>query len=188
MPARTASPPPTPAGNARWRFGADVAAQSFVGPAPTAMPGVAVYGVAALDRDSPWSPAVVLGATHAWATGLTEPGGTASFILDAASVDACALRVQISIVDVGACASALLGRLRSNGAATIERATRDRPFAFAGAAAIVTVHLGATFALTARFAGGDTIVRDSYKFAPVVFYQATPVTLAGSVGLGVRVP
>ena len=78
---------------ARRQFGASVAGQTIFGPAPAVMPGIAIYGMAALERDGVWSPALFLGATHVWRDDLSEPGGTASFTLDAASLDACPLRL-----------------------------------------------------------------------------------------------
>ena len=45
--------------------------------------------MAALDRDELWSPAVVLGAMHAWRSGFVEAGGTAAFTLDVAYLIQC---------------------------------------------------------------------------------------------------
>jgi hypothetical protein len=152
------------------------------------MPGVAVYLAAAIDREAVWSPAIYLGATHAWITGLQRPGGTAAFFLDAVSLDACPLRVHALFLDVRACASGLGGDWTSSGSATVMPHTRSRPFALAGAAAILTLHLGSTFVITARLAGGATLVRDSYEFGDRAFYRASPVTGSGGVGVGVRWP
>ena len=60
------------------------------------MPGVAAYAIATMDRDTLWSPAIALGVLHAWRSDLPEPGGSASFSLDAATVDACVLRLRAS--------------------------------------------------------------------------------------------
>jgi hypothetical protein len=152
------------------------------------MPGVAVYVVAALNRDAPWSPALFLGGTHAWTTDLTEPGGTAAFTLDALSLDACALRAAASVFDARACANTVVGQLTSTGSTTRNPATAARPFAVAGVATILTVRLLPPLELSARLAAGATLVRDSFEFTPVVFYRAAPVTLSGSLGLGVRWP
>jgi hypothetical protein len=178
----------SPRAGARWHFGADVAAQSFLGVAPGIMPGVTVAFVAAFDRDGPWSPALFLGGTHAWTTGLIEPGGTAAFLFDAGSIDACFLRAHGSIVAARACASALVGQLTASGSGTLNPATSARPFAVAGVSAIVAVHVAGPFELSARLGAGATLVRDSFEFTPVVFYGVAPVTLSGDVGLGVRWP
>jgi len=152
------------------------------------MPGVAIFLAAALDRDTVFSPAIYLGATHAWVTGLERSGGTAAFFLDAGSLDACALRIHVGPLDARACASALGGDWTSSGSATVMPHSRSRPFAVAGAAAIVTVHLGSIFVIAARLSGGATLVRDTYAFGDRTFYRAAPATAFGSLGLGVRWP
>lgn len=172
----------------RWRFGADVAAQMLIGPAPRPMWGPTLYGVASFERHTLWSPAVFVGVTHAWATGLSETGGTASFLLDAATVQACPLGAHAGAFDAHGCAAGLVGRLTATGSATTSPATAERPFAAAGLAAIVSAHLGVALAISARVDAGVTIVRDSFEFAPATFYRAPPITVLGSLGLGVRVP
>jgi hypothetical protein len=82
------------------------------------MPAIAVYVMGALDYDSLWSPAIMVGIAHAWRTGLAEQGGTASFTLDAASLDACGLRWGRSVVEARLCGSALVGRLIASGTDT----------------------------------------------------------------------
>jgi hypothetical protein len=179
---------PTPSTVVRPRIGADVAVQSFLGASPEVMPGVAVYAYAALDRAALWSPAIVLGATHAWRTGLPEPGGTASFALDAGTLDACAVRARLSVIEARACASTLVGLLSISGSETRAPAATARPFVVAGAAAILTADLGSILSLSARLTAGATIVRDSFEFTPVVFYRAPPVSLSAGLGIGVHVP
>src|SRR5437762_1464135 len=89
-------------------------------PAPSSRPGVAVYGMAELDRGGLWAPALFVGATHVWRNDLAESGGTASFTLDAASVDACPLRLGWSRLVARPCASALVGRLASTGTDAVQ--------------------------------------------------------------------
>lgn len=48
-----APPPPQPLSANRPEFGAQLAGQTIFGPAPGVMPGVAIYGMAALDREGP---------------------------------------------------------------------------------------------------------------------------------------
>src|SRR5262249_54967849 len=110
---QSAAPAPAsaPTGTTRRRFGATVAGQTIVGPAPNVMPGIAIYGMAALDRDGLWAPAIFVGATHVWRTDIAETDGSASFALDAASLDACPLRLGWPRLAVRPCASALAGRL-----------------------------------------------------------------------------
>jgi hypothetical protein len=40
--------------------------------------------------------------------------------------------------------------------------------------------------LSARAGVGANLVRDSFEFAPFVFHSVGPVTLATSIGIGVR--
>ena len=110
--------PPFPRSPPTRRLGVTLAAQAILGAAPAILPGLALYGTAALDRPGPWAPAVSVGVMHLWRSDLTEPGGAASFTLDAASVDACPLRLRWSNLEARPCASALLGRLASQGSNT----------------------------------------------------------------------
>ncbi len=179
---------PTPPVVARRRVGVHLAGQTIVGPAPSVMPGVAVYVMAGLDRDALWSPVIMVGVTHAWRNGLAEPGGTASFTLDAASLDACALRLRLFFIEARACGSALVGRLSTSGDETSAPATVARPFAVAGAAVVLTAGLGSMVELSARLGAGLTLLRDSYEFAPTIFHRAESITSSASLGLGVRLP
>jgi hypothetical protein len=173
----------------RARFGVLLAGQTFVGPAPGVMPGVAVYVTAGLDRPALWSPAVVVGATHAWRSDVAEPGGTASFTLNALSLDACPLRFRSSRLEIRPCASLLGGGFAARGSAT-QNPTNEgaRPFWVLGAAGAVTLALVWRLEASARVALGANLVRDSFEFSPVVFHTVGPVTLAASLGLGVRTP
>ena len=171
---------------AQPRAGVYLAGQTLWGPAPAVMPGVAVVAVAALDRDALWSPAIALGMLHAWRSDLAEPGGRASFSLDAATIDACALRVRASIVEVRACAAALLGRLSASGSDTNNPATIPKFFAAAGPAGILTVELGSKVELFARIGTGVTLWRDSFEFATTVFHTASRFTTSANVGVGLR--
>jgi hypothetical protein len=140
------------------------------------MPGISVYAIAALDRDALWSPAIMVGVTHAWRNSLAEPGGTASFTLDAASLDTCALRLRLSVIEARACGSALVGRLSARGDNTSAPATVARPFVTIGGAAVLTAGLGSIVELSARLGAGLTLLRDSYEFAPTIFYRADRIT------------
>jgi hypothetical protein len=193
LPAPTAAPAAVLAAQAppvatRRRAGLFLAGQMVFGPAPAVMPGVGLYALAALDRDALWSPAVVLGATHAWRSGLVETGGTAAFTLEAATLDACALRVHLSRLEGRACASTLVGRLLASGSGTSNQASVPRPFATAGASAVFSAGLGSRVELSARVGAGVTLVRDWYVFGPNLFHRAARVTVDASLGLGVRLP
>jgi hypothetical protein len=163
-----------------------LAGQTVFGPAPAVMPGMSLYAIGALDRDALWSPALMLGLTVAWRSGFSEQGGTASFALVAASLDACVVRVRLSVVEARACASGLLGRLTASGSKTIEAASVPRLLAAAGGAAVLTAGLGSMLELSLRLAVGATLVRDSYEFAPNVFHHVASATTQASLGVGLR--
>jgi hypothetical protein len=168
-------------------FGVQLAVQALLGPAPQVMPGVAVFGVASLERGSVWSPSVSIGATHAGKSETQEAGGNASFTLDAASFDACPLRLRLGAVRVRPCASVLIGRFSAQGSETTNAAAESRrPFWVLGGAAMASTELFWRLEATARVAIGASLVRDSFEFTPSVFHTVSSVTVAGSVGAGVR--
>ena len=84
-PVVAAPPAPVASEPARRRFGAYVAGETTFGPAPAVMPGIALHGMAALERDGVWAPALFVGLTHAWRSDLSQSDGAASFTLDAAT-------------------------------------------------------------------------------------------------------
>jgi hypothetical protein len=179
------SPPPVAT---QRRFGGGALGQAIFGPAPGALPSVGIYLVAALDRDAVWSPALVVSATHAWSSGLVEPGGTAAFTLDAASLDACALRLHLGFWEARACATALYGRLAASGSETYSPASTSRPFAAAGGAVLMSLALGPLFELTGRVGAGASLIRDSFAFSPAVFHRTAAVTVTAGLAVGVRFP
>ncbi len=158
------------------------------GLAPAALPGVGFYLSAALDREALWSPAVVIAGTHAWSSGLAEPGGTAAFTLDALTLDACPFRLHLAPVEARACGTALYGRLGAAGSVTYSPATSARPFAAAGGALLLSLELGRSFELSGRLGASASLIRDSFAFTPAVFHRTAAVTIAAGLGLGVRFP
>jgi hypothetical protein len=180
---------PSPSLEWQTRFALQLAGQSFVGPAPGVMLGVGVYGMARFDRASTWSPALSLGAARAWRSGVDARGGTASFTLDAVMLDACAVRFAVASVETRLCASGLGGRLTAEGTNTFNAAGAvARPFWTVGGTALFTAPLGARFAISARFSAGVNLVRDEFKFEPVVFHEVPAITLAPSIGFSARFP
>jgi hypothetical protein len=151
------------------------------------MPGAALYAFAGANRESLWSPALVLGLTHAWKSGLSERGGTAKFALDALSLDACGVRWRAGALEARGCGSLLLGRLSAEGTDTQNSPGRvRRPFVATGATVLVTGRLHAKVELLARVAVGVNWIRDSFEFAPFVFYSVPAVTASAGLGLGFR--
>ncbi|HEY6475514.1 MAG TPA: hypothetical protein VI456_02970 [Polyangia bacterium] len=195
-PARVVAPPADEASAvvvaspvaARHRFEGGVAGEVVSGPAPAALPGLAVYLLAALDRDALWSPAAIVRGTHAWTNGLVEPGGTAAFTLDAVTLDACLLRLAGSTFEARACASGLYGRLAATGTQTYSPATASRPYAAAGGAVVLSAAIGQLLEISGRIGGGASLVRDSFAFSPTVFHRTAAGTLAASLGIGLRFP
>jgi hypothetical protein len=187
--ADSADQHPARAAGARSRnsVAVQVAAQTLLGPAPEIMPAVALYAMIGIERAALWSPAVLLGASHAWRTGLVEEGGTAAFTLDAASFDACPFRLHWGPVDARPCGSVLIGRVSARGSQTRNAATESRrPFWVVGGAAVATANLSDLVELTARVAVGGNLVRDSFVFTPVVFHEVPAITAAASLGIGMR--
>jgi len=182
------SPSPSRPVAAHRRLGAEVALQTVSGLAPRVMPGVAAYVIAGLDRPSPWSPAVILGLSHTWRTGLSEPdwGGTAAFVLDAASLDVCALRLRLWAVEARACGTLLAGRLVASGSDTYLPVRAVRPLLSAGGALVVSAPIGSVLEFGARLGAGWSLVRDSFEFSPNVFHRVAPLAVGASVGVGAR--
>ncbi|HEY0468531.1 MAG TPA: hypothetical protein VGC79_30260, partial [Polyangiaceae bacterium] len=171
----------------RPSFGLQLAAEAVFGVAPGVMPGVALYGIAGFDRPSLWSPSIMLGVRHAWRTEIQEPGGSASFMLDAATFDVCPVRFRWRAIQARPCGSLLFGRLIARGEQTFNPAAESvRPFWVIGAAAIVTADLPARILVSARFALGANLVRDSFEFTPALFHEVPPLSGAAGLGLGIR--
>jgi hypothetical protein len=184
---------PREAGPARdsgpWQLAGFVAGEAAWGPAPDLMPGFAAYALLAFDRASAWSPAVGLGGIGVWSRSSSEWGGTASFSLAAATVDACALRFALNAFEVRLCGSSLIGRLSATGTdAMNETTTVPGAFVSAGASGLLSWDIGAGLALGARLSSRANLVRDEFEFRPRVFHRVSALTLAGDLGLGLRWP
>ena len=177
-----------PAPRAKSWFAAGVAAHAIAGPAPRPMPGAAVHVSAGIDRGSIWSPAARLAFAHTRAGGLDQPGGTADFALDAATVDACPVSLEVASFAARACAAVTAARLTAQGGNTYSPRSRQRPFVAAGASLIAALGLGRRFQVDVRVAGGVPIIRDSFQFTPEVFYRVASVTLELDLGLSMRFP
>jgi hypothetical protein len=151
------------------------------------MPAAAVHVIAGLERPSVLSPAVALGATHAWRAGVVEQGGTAVFLLDAATLDACPLRVELAPITARPCGAALVGRLSAAGRKTRDApGSVDRPFGVVGASLLLTADWGSIVKPVVRAAAGVNLVRDSFTFTPVVFHRVPATTASLSLGLSIR--
>jgi len=183
----TASPEPPPA-PARPRYGAGAFGAVVSGPAPEAMVGFGIEVSAMLERESIWSPALVLRGTHAWKDGLTATGGTAAFTLDALALDACPLRLRVAILAAQACGAGLIGRLSAAGSNTYSPRGENPPFATLGGAVILTLDLGPLVTLSGRFGLGASLARYAFAFSPVEFHRVPEVVGDAELGVGVRFP
>jgi hypothetical protein len=177
------APAASPVGVSRRELGLTLAGQAVIGAAPSVMPGLALYGMAASERNGLWAPALFVGAMHVWRSDLSEAGGTASFSFDAASVDLCPIQLRWSQLVVRPCADGLVGRLSGRGSGVAQAASVARPFGVAGAA--VAASFGARMVFSARLAVGATLIRHEYEFADNVFYRTAPLTISLSLGVGV---
>jgi hypothetical protein len=152
------------------------------------MPGVTVSALLTAEREGPWTPALYVGWIYALRSGLVVPDGSASFTLNAASVDACPLRWRWRWLSVRPCASLLAGRMEVRGDDTPQPASTSRPYAASGMALAATA--GGTLYLALRAGVAATLIRDSYDFGPgtEIFFQASRLTTSFSLGLGFSWP
>ena len=183
----SASPEP-PSAPAHPRYGAGTFATLVIGPAPDAMFGFGIEVSAALERESIWSPALVLRAMHAWKDGLAAEGGIAAFTLDALALDACPLRLRVAILAAHACGAGLLGRLTATGTYTYSPGGESPAFATLGGSVILTLDVGPLVTLSGRFGLGASLTRYAYAFSPVQFHRIPEAIVAGDIGVGVRFP
>jgi hypothetical protein len=159
--------------------------QALFGPAPEAMAGVAVHALASWGEGAV-APAVALGATHSVRSGVSRPGGTAVFLLDAAMLDLCPIRFELGVVDVRPCGAALAGRLAVAGRATRNApGTVARPFVSTGGSLLVLGRFGWVLEPSLRASVGANLVRDSFTFTPVIFHRVPPLSASVSVGLSI---
>jgi hypothetical protein len=180
-PARPQEPPPA----VHRRASAAVGPQVLIGPAPRAMPGLTLDLSAGWDRPSVWSPAVRLSAGLAWSGALSEPGGTAGFSMAAITLDACPVRLASRNAELRTCATGTLGRLGAAGSRTFDATTVERPFAATGGALVVTLPVGQRVEITARGSVAASWIRDSFAFAPAVFYRGAPLLVTAGLTAGV---
>jgi hypothetical protein len=183
------SPRPTSEGalpsETNLRFGGVLAGHAVSGAAPSALLGVGVTVMLAAERPGLWAPALFVGGARVVRSGLSEPGGTASFTLDAGIIDGCPLRWRWSTLSVRPCASLLVGRLATEGRNTNEPTGAVRPFGASGLALAAT--FGQTLQISGRLGVGVALVRDSYKF-DTTFFRADWLTISASLGVGASWP
>jgi hypothetical protein len=176
------------AAGSQSRLTLGAAGEVVTGPAPAAMPGIALDLQAALDRASIWSPAAILTLSHVWSADLSEPAGRAAFTLDLLGLDACPVRVVLLRLEARGCVAGSVGRLAARGSNTYDPRSVSRPFATAGGAVRLTLPVAWRVEARARFGVGAALWRDAFEFTPDVFHRVASVTLVGDLGIGVRFP
>jgi hypothetical protein len=160
-------------GGGQPSWGVQLGPQSLAGPAPSLMLGVSLYAQLGLERPGIWSPLGMWGASHVARSDVREAGGMASFRLDAASFDACPLRLRWGRLDARPCGSILAGRLSAQGTQTRNAAdVSRRPFWVLGGSAILSTDVFWLLEASLRVSVGVNLVRDSFSFTPDVFHPA----------------
>jgi hypothetical protein len=178
-------PPPVPAAGG-LRVSAAVGAQLLVGPAPSPMAGATLEITVGWDRARVWSPAARLSGGVAGTGALRESGGVARFSLDSLTLDLCPFRLLPGPLEARACATGTVGRLGAAGSQTYEPATAARPFAATGAAAVLAWPVRPALQISARAGLAASWIRDSFAFAPSVFYRGAPLLLTAGLTAGLR--
>lgn len=167
-------------GEVTWIAGA--AAFGIWGAAPAVMPGAALSVSVANERDSVLSPALRLRLSHSAAGGFEEPGGTASFRVDVATLELCPFRLGSKGVNLRPCAFASGGILGASGKDTNDGREHHRPWGAAGGTLAFAVRPIEPLQIECFASVGRPFVRDSFQFAPTVFHEVWEVI--PSVGLG----
>jgi hypothetical protein len=169
-------------------FAVGLAAQLIGGAAPQWMPGFVALLSVAFGRSAPWAPLLQLEAAHAFSGTMSEPGGRASFQLDTARLDLCALGWAGGPLALRGCIAGALGRLAAHGEDTYSPASSGRWWASLAALLLVNVDMGSHLEIQASAALYAPLRRDAYAFAPDVFYRAAVLGLDLRLGMGVRFP
>jgi hypothetical protein len=177
-------------------IGVGVSAAASIGVAPAPLFGGALWISAGWERESVWSPELVVSAQHQRLDGLTRAGGRADFALSFASLSLCPARWGNAAFELRPCASGALGRLDVEGYSTFDPRSRQRPWwavggTLEGLARAGVVEFRAVFGATAP------LLRDSFLFeGPCagssvceadVFHHVAPVVWSGAVGVGIRI-
>jgi len=183
----TAAPPVEPSPPPIHRIDVGGAFRIASGPAPTLMPGLAVFAGWERDTGSVLSWKVQLIAARHERDTATADGG-ASFTLDLVTLNVCPVRVGAGAWRARACAGASAGRLLVEGRDTLATQTRSRPFAAAGGAASLAVSPHPRVEVTASVEPQAALIRDQVSFGPDVFHAVPPVVLFFGLGAAVTFP
>jgi len=175
----------------RWGVGVGAAAHTISCPMPAAAPGLSV-GVAVASEPGTghrvWSPAARLRWAHDWLGDWRAPGGTADFTLDSLELDVCPVALGTSGFAARACAAAIGSRIVARGSLTFMAERHVEYLMAAGASVWLALRVAPHVALEGSLVAGPSLRRDSFAFSPDIFYRVAPITLTGSLGLGVTFP
>jgi hypothetical protein len=180
----------------RIAFGGSVtlAGQALFGPAPAALPGIGFSLSGRIDRPSVVAPVLRLGYAHSVRGGFApeEGVGTASFVLDAGTLEACPLRVGTRVVSVLPCALVSGGRLRVSGSEALLAQSHSRPWWVAGGSLLGLLRPVGLLEVQASFSVGIPLIRDVFQFAPAapghVVHSVPGVAYGVGLGAGLAFP
>jgi hypothetical protein len=176
-------------------FGGGLAAQVSLGIGPEALLGGALWVSVGWRRPGLWSPEVNLSWMYQRLDNFEDPLGDASFTLNGGSIDLCPLRIGNATFEARPCATAMSGRIVSEGHQTFEARTENRPWGAIGGTIELSARLGLV-ELRAAIGAAAPLVRDEYRFGGEcagraceadVFHRVEPVIWSGALGAGVGV-
>lgn len=182
-------PVPDRGGSAATRtmFAAGASGIGIMGPAPGVMAGASLSVVWGWNRDSRWSPAIVLAAGHLERNGLSFPGGSADFALDALQLELCPVWFGMGRrLGARTCALGMVAALLAKGVQTLAPEAHHRLFAVVGGSVAVIYQPVRRVEIVASAGVGYPLQRYSFQFDPAVFYRVAPVAVMGGLGVGLR--
>jgi hypothetical protein len=150
----------------------------ITGVVPGAMPGVGAALQVAWSGTTPWSPALSLGAVHAFRSGVHEPGGVAAFQLNEAVLEVCPLALQRGPFSARSCATGALGSLSASGSHTYSPSSEKNLWASLGGSVLGALDVSELLALELHAGLGAPLSRPRFAFAPQVFSRVAAVTFA----------
>jgi hypothetical protein len=169
-----------------WTF--DGAVEGFgaagLAPGPT-VGGAILVGVARTRPGSPWSPSLRLGVAVMLDRSFREAGGTATFGWVAGIGELCPLALAASgDVRIAPCVVGEYGAAHARGSDTIDPAPVGRPWAAAGAAVRVSVHVAGPVRVEGAVEALAVIDRSRFFFGSNEVFLVPPVYGRLAFGIG----
>ena len=177
-------PQQEPISSVKTTLGAIVGAS--YGPTPDPAPGAGL--VIGLDWPSPtiWAPAVFAMAGYFVSPQARTSGGIARFSVSQILLELCSLRLGSTRLALRVCAATTMGYVHAEGRDTSEARSSDRVWSTLGAAGVLEAfpirHLG----LAATWVALAPLRRDSYQFAPNVFFRVPAAAILWTLGPELR--